>query len=182
MARARRKKRHHRIAGPARRTAGKARRNYRRSSTGNGIMADVKEGAFALGGGTTYPLVMNLLMKFLPAGADGTPTVPRPLVGLAAAAILHIGGRLALGTRSIGLGAIGAYGADLNLPARFGLNEKAGIKDYLASHGRVEDYIGAQSAVGAGGTQIFLNPGLHDVNDGRNFSRQPAREVADYIV
>lgn len=149
-----------RASSSGRRAVGKVRRNVRRnvrrSSSGGGFMEDIKQGAFAFGGGAAYPLLKNLAMKFLPAGQDGNGILPAPIVGAIVAVGEHMIGRMFLGSKAIGHGAIGAYAADLNLPARFGLNDRFQIRDYLGVTGRVADYVPA----------LPLNDGFHVVIPG----------------
>lgn len=171
MARGKGKRIAKRIGGSTRRAVGKARRNYRRSSSGNGLMADVKEGIYAFGGGALYPLVLNLIMKVVPVGADGTPSVPSSLVGAAAAILEHMAGKMVLGTRTVGMGAIGAYAAHLNLPAQFGLNDQLKIRDYLSPNTQVRDYI-----TNGNPSRILLGNRVNDVADigaGHHHNQRP---------
>lgn len=149
----RRRRTHHVADAPRRRRVrtafARGRRNYKASSGGRGIGAEIAEGAAAFGGGAIYPVatasVMKLANMVLPQSADGTGGAPRALVGAVAAVGVHVFSRMVLGgvaprvAQAVGHGCYGALGADVGVQALKAL----GVGDYISDTPGMNDYISA---------------------------------------
>ncbi len=134
-----------RAAGGVKKAAAKGRRNYRKSNGGNGFMGEVIEAGAAFTGGTLYPFLVSLAQKYLPEDM-----IPIVLVKAGVAVVEHVGLRMVFGgmapraAKAAGNGAMGALGADINIPKQLGLYDAMNLDDYIGNNGgrQMGDYIG----------------------------------------